>query len=129
MVLAIRCCVYARFTGFRYVNSPVGLGPEEMHFNTRDELSSPNPGSRYYILRPEVVESYFYLWRTTKDPKYREWAWDMVQVFKNSPKKKTGAWFAPPPRRTPRTHAQAPLCLSCIRPPTRHAGFSQCPRL
>ena len=52
-----------------------------MHFNTRDELSSPNPGSRYYILRSEVVESYFYLWRTTKDPKYREWAWDMVQVF------------------------------------------------
>jgi len=67
-----------------YTNSPVGLGPEEMHFNTRDELSSPNQGSRYYILRPEVVESYFYLWRTTKDPKYREWAWDMVQALETN---------------------------------------------
>lgn len=29
-----------------------------------------------YILRPEVLESYYYAWRITGDPKYREWAWD-----------------------------------------------------
>ena len=34
----------------------------------------------YYILRPEVIEAYFYLWRTTRDPKYQEWAWEAVQV-------------------------------------------------
>ena len=35
---------------------------------------------RYYILRPETFESYFILWRLTKDPKYREWGWEAVQV-------------------------------------------------
>ena len=36
---------------------------------------------RYYILRPETFESYFIMWRLTKDPKYREWGWEAVQVF------------------------------------------------
>ena len=31
---------------------------------------------KYYIQRPEVLESYFYMWRYTHDPKYRDWAWD-----------------------------------------------------
>lgn len=34
----------------------------------------------YYILRPEVVESYMYLWRQTHNPVYREWGWDVVMV-------------------------------------------------
>ena len=34
----------------------------------------------YYILRPEVVESYMYLWRQTHDPIYREWGWEAVMV-------------------------------------------------
>ena len=36
--------------------------------------------ARYYILRPETFESYFIMWRLTKDPKYREWGWEAVQV-------------------------------------------------
>ena len=35
---------------------------------------------KMYLLRPETVESYFYLWRHTHDPIYREWGWEMVQV-------------------------------------------------
>ena len=38
-------------------------------------------GNTHYWLRPETVESYFYLWRITKDPRYREWAWDVVQAI------------------------------------------------
>lgn len=34
----------------------------------------------YYILRPEVVESYMYLWRQTHSPIYREWGWEVVMV-------------------------------------------------
>ncbi len=26
-----------------------------------------------------MIESYFYLWRITKDEKYRDWAWDAAQ--------------------------------------------------
>ena len=34
-----------------------------------------------YLLRPETLESIFYLWRLTKNPMYREWRWDVVQVW------------------------------------------------
>ncbi|KFY22953.1 hypothetical protein V493_06202 [Pseudogymnoascus sp. VKM F-4281 (FW-2241)] len=29
-----------------------------------------------YVLRPEVIESYYYAYRMTGEQKYREWAWD-----------------------------------------------------
>ena len=37
---------------------------------------------RHYILRPEVIESYFVLWRLTGDKKYRDWGWQAAQVGK-----------------------------------------------
>ena len=27
-----------------------------------------------------MIEAYFYMWRYTHEPKYREWAWEAVQV-------------------------------------------------
>ena len=45
---------------------------------------------RYYILRPETVESYFLMWRLTKDPKYREWGWEMVQALDKHCKAEAG---------------------------------------
>ena len=38
---------------------------------------------RFYILRPETVESYFLLWRLTKEEKYRDWGWEMVEAIDN----------------------------------------------
>jgi mannosyl-oligosaccharide alpha-1,2-mannosidase len=61
-----------------YVKSPTKLGPEAFGFEGQDE---PYMIDRYYILRPEVVESYFYLWRMTKEQKYRDWAWEMVEAL------------------------------------------------
>ena len=46
--------------------------------------------SRYYILRPETVESYFLMWRLAKDPKYREWGWEMVQALDKHCKSEAG---------------------------------------
>ena len=34
-----------------------------------------------YILRPEALESLFYMYRITGDPKYRDMAWDMFQTI------------------------------------------------
>lgn len=64
-----------------YANSATGLGPEEMQFDTPVELSSANAGHRYYVLRPEVIESYFYMWRITKDERYRTYAWEAVEAL------------------------------------------------
>lgn len=35
---------------------------------------------KYYILRPEVIETYWYLWRFTHDPRYRQWGWEAALV-------------------------------------------------
>ncbi|EDQ89803.1 uncharacterized protein MONBRDRAFT_16647 [Monosiga brevicollis MX1] len=62
-----------------YIRTPIHIGPEAMLFDGRHEASNSNPGERYYILRPETIEAYFYMWRRTHDQKYRDWAWDAAQ--------------------------------------------------
>ena len=63
-----------------YDRSPTKIGPETFEFHGNNEFIIPS-NSAYYILRPEVVESYFVLWRTTHDPKYRDWAWEAFQAI------------------------------------------------
>ena len=64
-----------------YKKSPLGLGPEAMLFDGRNEAWNSNARERYYILRPETVEAYFYMWRMTHDQKYRDWAWEAVEAI------------------------------------------------
>jgi len=56
------------------------LGPESFRFDGMTEAKAVRQGEKYYILRPEVIETYFYLWRITHDPKYQDWGWQAVQV-------------------------------------------------
>jgi len=67
-----------------YDRTDTKLGPEAFRFSEAVEARALKQNERYYILRPETVESYFVLWRLTKDPKYREWGWEMVQALDNS---------------------------------------------
>ncbi|XP_003424314.1 mannosyl-oligosaccharide alpha-1,2-mannosidase IA isoform X2 [Nasonia vitripennis] len=64
-----------------YDRSATKLGPEAFHFIEGNEAKSLKNGEKYYILRPETFESYFVMWRLTKDPKYREWGWEAVQAL------------------------------------------------
>uniref|UniRef100_A0A1B6GD22 alpha-1,2-Mannosidase n=1 Tax=Cuerna arida TaxID=1464854 RepID=A0A1B6GD22_9HEMI len=64
-----------------YDRTDTKLGPEVFRFTRSQEAVGIYLGEQHYILRPEVVESYFYLWRVTKDPKYREWGWEAVQAL------------------------------------------------
>lgn len=42
-------------------------------------------GTSWNILRPETVESLFYLWRLTGNKTYQEWGWNIFEAFeKNS---------------------------------------------
>lgn len=63
-----------------YARTPTGLGPESFRFTEGIEARALKSSEKYYILRPEAIESWFYMWRFTKDPKYREWAWSAVLV-------------------------------------------------
>ncbi|XP_068125054.1 mannosyl-oligosaccharide 1,2-alpha-mannosidase IC isoform X1 [Hyperolius riggenbachi] len=64
-----------------YLRTDTKLGPEVFRFDTGAEAMSTRLSERYYLLRPEVVESYLYLWRLTHNPKYREWGWEIVQAL------------------------------------------------
>lgn len=41
----------------------------------------PQPADRHNLLRPETVESLFYLYRFTGDRKYQDWGWAILQNF------------------------------------------------
>ncbi|XP_048669231.1 endoplasmic reticulum mannosyl-oligosaccharide 1,2-alpha-mannosidase isoform X1 [Marmota marmota marmota] len=62
-----------------------GLSPEIVHFNLyppTDNLDvKVKPADRHNLLRPETVESLFYLYRTTGDRKYQDWGWEILQSF------------------------------------------------
>uniref|UniRef100_A0A8C6PBF6 alpha-1,2-Mannosidase n=1 Tax=Nothobranchius furzeri TaxID=105023 RepID=A0A8C6PBF6_NOTFU len=64
-----------------YTRSTTKLGPEAFRFDSGAEATATRLSDRYYILRPEVIESYMYMWRLTHDPKYRDWGWEAVEAL------------------------------------------------
>nr|CAD7201663.1 unnamed protein product [Timema douglasi] len=64
-----------------YDRTATKLAPEVFRFTDSIEAKSLKSNEKYYILRPETFESYFIMWRLTKDPKYREWGWEAVQAL------------------------------------------------
>lgn len=64
-----------------YDRSETKLGPEAFRFTQNIEAKAVKSNEKYYILRPEVIESYFVMWRVTKDKKYRDWGWEATQAI------------------------------------------------
>lgn len=64
-----------------YQRSATKLGPETFRFTDDIEAKAIKQNEKYYIQRPETIETYFYLWRFTHDPKYRDWGWEVVQAI------------------------------------------------
>ena len=63
-----------------YARQPTGIAPEYVRFvKGRDMETGSN--ARFYILRPETVESLFILNYLTGDPVYREWGWEIFQAI------------------------------------------------
>uniref|UniRef100_A0A8C5EJX8 alpha-1,2-Mannosidase n=1 Tax=Gouania willdenowi TaxID=441366 RepID=A0A8C5EJX8_GOUWI len=73
-----------------YTRSATKLGPEAFRFDGGAEATATRLSDRYYILRPEVIESYMYMWRLTHDPKYREWGWEAVEALEQHCKVESG---------------------------------------
>ncbi|XP_047128669.1 mannosyl-oligosaccharide 1,2-alpha-mannosidase IA isoform X1 [Hydra vulgaris] len=64
-----------------YRITSTGLGPESFRFEGPHEAKAIRGNEKYYILRPETVETYFVMWRLTHEQKYRDWAWDVVEAL------------------------------------------------
>ena len=63
-----------------YDRTDTKLGPEAFRFSNAIEARALKQNERYYILRPETFEAYFIMWRLTHEQKYRDWAWEAIQV-------------------------------------------------
>ena len=66
-----------------------GLAPEAVTFHPKLGMTVEKDSSRNQ-LRPEAVESLYYLWRLTGERKYRDWGWAMFQAFQKHSRGKTG---------------------------------------
>ncbi|KAK4761073.1 hypothetical protein SAY87_005966 [Trapa incisa] len=65
-----------------YESTPTKLAGENYFFNSGEDMTV---GTSWNILRPETVESLFYLSRITGNKTYKEWGWNIFQAFeKNS---------------------------------------------
>lgn len=71
-----------------YARMASGVAPENVDFNSGDLQA----GAVYNIQRPEAVETFFYLWRATKDPIWREHGWKVFQAFERCCKVASGGY-------------------------------------
>ncbi|TRY94047.1 hypothetical protein DNTS_011954 [Danionella cerebrum] len=78
-----------------YVQMETGLSPEIVHFNMHEGSTQDvdvKPADRHNLLRPETVESLFYLYRLTKEKKYQQWGWEILQSFNKHTRVPTGGY-------------------------------------
>lgn len=57
-----------------------------------DDTHELHPKGAMNMLRPETIESLFYMWRVTKQPRYREWGWKMFEAFQKHSRTPEGAY-------------------------------------
>jgi len=86
-----------------YVSTLTGIGPEVFRWVTKttaaNDTNNPGPSASQtafydtagfyitdsvYILRPEVLESFYYAYRATGDQIYRDWAWNAFLAINNT---------------------------------------------
>ncbi|MXQ97898.1 hypothetical protein E5288_WYG003973 [Bos mutus] len=68
-----------------YRQMETGLSPETAHFNLHHTKAVKDvqvkAADRHNLLRPETVESLFYLYRLTGNRKYQDWGWEILHSF------------------------------------------------
>ncbi|KAK4230316.1 glycoside hydrolase [Podospora fimiseda] len=82
-----RGCVYA------YKSFPTGIMPERLNMAYKSHLPKGFTTAKdaRYILRPEAIESVFYMWRITGEQEWQEAAWDMFKAVERGTRTEKGA--------------------------------------
>ncbi|XP_016332962.1 endoplasmic reticulum mannosyl-oligosaccharide 1,2-alpha-mannosidase-like [Sinocyclocheilus anshuiensis] len=78
-----------------YAQMETGLSPEIAHFNMHEGSTQDvdvKIADRHNLLRPETVESLFYMYRFTEDKKYQQWGWEILQNFNKYTRVPTGGY-------------------------------------
>ena len=78
-----------------YAQMRTGLSPEIIHFFTSDTAETDlhvNAADTHNLLRPETVESLYYMYKITKTKKYQEYGWKIVQAFEKYTRVASGGY-------------------------------------
>ncbi|RNA09413.1 endoplasmic reticulum mannosyl-oligosaccharide 1-2-alpha-mannosidase-like [Brachionus plicatilis] len=78
-----------------YAQFPTGLSPEIVYFNTHEDSTKDffvKDNDRHNLLRPETVESLYYMKKITKDKKYEEYGWKIFEAFEKYTKVENGGY-------------------------------------
>ncbi|KDP34441.1 hypothetical protein JCGZ_11912 [Jatropha curcas] len=70
-----------------YQSTPTKLAGENYFFHSGEDMTV---GTSWNILRPETIESLFYLWRFTGNKTYQEWGWNIFQAFEKNSRVEAG---------------------------------------
>ncbi|KAJ0865392.1 putative mannosyl-oligosaccharide 1,2-alpha-mannosidase [Helianthus annuus] len=70
-----------------YQSTPTKLAGENYFFHSGQDMTV---GTSWNILRPETVESLFYLWRLTGNKTYQEWGWNIFLAFEENSRVESG---------------------------------------
>lgn len=73
-----------------HARSPTYLAPDSVYMDGNNDPGRKKKRSNN--LRPDTVETLFYLWRTTHDAKYREWAWEIFTGVEKYSKVQNGGY-------------------------------------
>lgn len=78
-----------------YVQMATGLSPEIVHFNLYDATTNDmyvKDADRHNLLRPETVESLYYMYKVTGERKYQEYGWAMFEAFEKYTRIESGGY-------------------------------------
>ncbi|KAG8038070.1 hypothetical protein G9C98_006395 [Cotesia typhae] len=80
-----------------YATQPTFLAPEITYFNVQGLNEDDNQLDMYVkstdahnLLRPEFIESLYYMWYFTGNKTYQDWGWQIFQAFENFTKVENG---------------------------------------
>ena len=80
-------------TCYAMYGTATGLAGESAVFDRKTgQMKAPTKGNMFNLLRPEAVEAFFYLWRSTGDQKYRDWGWEVFQAFEKNCRMEDGGY-------------------------------------
>lgn len=80
-----------------YAQMETGLSPEIAHFNINEDSTVltdlyVKDADRHNLLRPETVETLYYMYKITGKQKYQEYGWKIFQAFEKYTKIKEGGY-------------------------------------
>ncbi len=67
-----------------FARQPTYLAPEITHFNSEPSSTTDfytKAADSHYLLRPETIESLWYLYYVTGNKTYQDWGWNIFQVW------------------------------------------------